>query len=218
YEATVEAMVRMKCSLDYYNTISEEESLKIRENIEMHEDSARGEMSLCAKLSRWIENTHRKQLESKLKIIRQLKGETTETYNLITKAGISRYTDHGELMAQLIQQMKLDRLGDLLKNHYEHLAALHETIIQDLRARRERWIQWSVLFFAFLALVQINITELQEWRNIRCIWSYVSSGAAAKLCNDETVAVSILAWSAGAIALPLIVSLWWFWLQKRDRR
>src|SRR5262249_26321412 len=86
YEATVEAMVRMKCSLDYYNTISEEESLKIRENIEMHEDSARGEMSLCAKLSRWIENTHRKQLESKLKIIRQLKGETTETYNLITKA------------------------------------------------------------------------------------------------------------------------------------
>jgi len=208
YEATVEAMVRMKCALDFYNINAEIVSYDIRKKIE--------EIANRKTSNRRLE----RELETKVELVERLKQEANQTHNLISKASLSRYKDHGELMGRLVQQMKLDKLGELLSRHYQHLAELHEAILLKMRTRRERRIQTFLSFVASLMLIQVlqilvtasfEVIEIQDFVYFVC--GYVAKNYCTSKGLESIQGLFFLFLSVGVFAVLIMV---WGRLRKSE--
>ena len=57
---------------------------------------------------------------------------------MVSKAGVSRYKDHGELMNQLVRSMKLDQVAALVDRRLEQLNDLYHQMEARQSERRDR--------------------------------------------------------------------------------
>ncbi len=135
YEATVDLINRLGTALKYYEAVSERLSRSIRRRLDR---PVRRESFLKRVFRGRRTRSEEAQLRRDQKAIQRLRCEANEMRNLVSKAGISRYKDHGDLMTRVIGKMKIGRVVQLLDRHLENLNDLNRQILEEVQSSRAR--------------------------------------------------------------------------------
>jgi hypothetical protein len=129
YEATVELFLSLIVGLRFYNTMAETLTHKIRK------DEATDRVA----------SKRMRDLSHDLDRVWRLRIEANELRNLVMKAGISRYQDHGKFMKRVLDKMNIETVADLTDRHLGQLEEASKDIIERLKASRLKRLNYAAI-------------------------------------------------------------------------
>jgi hypothetical protein len=135
YEVTVELMMWLGTALKFNERLSQMLSRELSDR--MREDLETMVHPPASDLDEEHVKAHRRDLDR----IGRLRGQAGDVQTLVSKAGVSRYKDHGDLMIRLVEGMKFDRLVELLDRRLAQLDGLYRQIVDRIEREAERVAQ-----------------------------------------------------------------------------
>ncbi len=139
YEATVELAGWIDTVIKYYDALGQCLNASLRTRL--------AEVILARRTRTRIGAG---DLKVDLGAMKALRADAMTLQALISKVGISRYKDHGDLMIRIIENMKLDRAVEVLDVHLGQLQELQAHLVEVLRERKERGYRFGVLVLSSL--------------------------------------------------------------------
>jgi len=139
YEATVELVGWIDTAMKYYESLIESLQNAISES-----------WTTVATEGAGIKLLRTDHVKKDLDAIKTLGSDAASLQILISKAGISRYKDHGDLMTKILQNMKLEKVVELLDRHLRSLGDLQAHLMHALRERREKKYRTGALILTSL--------------------------------------------------------------------
>jgi hypothetical protein len=135
YEETVKLNLRLNVGLRFYNLMAEKLTFQIRQ----HEAIDGRKINWLKRAWYWVRNIRIELLKRDLERVKRLRAEANELRNLVLKAGISRYQDHGQLMKRILEETNIEAAAVITDRHLAQLEELGREIIEQLRDSRTRW-------------------------------------------------------------------------------
>lgn len=157
YEETVRLILRLSAGLRFYNLMAEKLTGKLTRQIRGYDELSTSENEILHQLRKipglkqilnWMRQFYRdhermEDLKNHLEKIWRLRVEANELRNLVFKAGISRYQDHGELMRCILDQMNVEAAAMTTDRHLGQLEELSHEIIERLKTSRQKGLSYA---------------------------------------------------------------------------
>lgn len=134
YEETVKLMVRMAIVLRFMSVNAQKLAEKFHNLLHEKKQSIKSE---------------------DLMEIRQLRLHTKDIQTLVSRAAISRYKDHGDLLKRVMDEMKLGQMVDLLDQQLKYLDQLYTDALQKIDGERESKVSFAIDSLIFIVSLSV---------------------------------------------------------------